>query len=204
MFERLLRVRVVPLLLLLFVTSVRGDDTLWQLLDAREGAAGAFVQELYDEEGELLERATGRYAVLRPHFFRWEIEYPDRQLIVAAGDTLWHYDIDLATATRRTAADSALTPLALLGRDIADLQQRFSVEDLGDQRYLLRPNYPEAGFSSVTLAWRGGEVAAMDVVDRSGQLLRLSLTPDADSAALTPGDFVFEAPPGVEVFGAQS
>ena len=204
MVQSVLQLGTALLLLLLSVTAASGEDTLWQMLDAREGGAGAFIQELYDEEGELLERATGRYAVLRPHFFRWEIEYPDRQLIIAAGDTLWHYDIDLATATKRTTEGSGLTPLALLGRDVADLQQRFSVEDLGNERYRLRPTYPEAGFSSVTLAWARGEVVAMEVVDRSGQLLQLSLDPDEDGATPTPGDFAFEVPRGVEVFGAQS
>jgi hypothetical protein len=33
-----------------------------------------------------MERSSGRYAILRPHFFRWEIDDPDRQRMLVAGD----------------------------------------------------------------------------------------------------------------------
>ena len=73
------------------------EPDVWSRLAAQDQASGRFLQEIYSEEGELLERSSGRYAVLRPGFFRWEIDYPDRQQIIIADDTLWHYDIDLAT-----------------------------------------------------------------------------------------------------------
>ena len=89
---------------------------LYEVPVGKEAASGQFIQELYDEEGELLERSSGRYAILRPGFFRWEIDYPDRQLLLVSGDLFWHYDIDLATATRRkTGDDQSFAPLALLG-----------------------------------------------------------------------------------------
>jgi chaperone LolA len=190
------------LLSLLAGVNAQASERLWQLIGARDAAAGAFLQELYDEEDELLERATGHYAVLRPQYFRWEIDYPDRQRIVVAGDTLWHYDVDLATATRRnTAGSDEFAPLQLLGGEVAELQQRFSVTDLGDDRYRLQPNYPDAGFASVEMGWEDGQLTAMTVLDRSGQRLELSLTPERPAPALSPADFRFSPPEGVEVYG---
>jgi outer membrane lipoprotein carrier protein len=186
---------------LVAVTAPDSEEGLWQRLAGRDAAAGRFLQELYDENGELMERSTGRYAILKPHFFRWEIDDPDRQILLVSGDTLWHYDVDLATATqRRSDAPGAFGPLELLGGDIASLRARFQVEALTADRYRLLPTYPQAGFSAVVLEFDGAELSAMQVRDRSGQRLELALTPEPSGPPLKPGDFDFTAPPGVEVF----
>jgi len=178
-----------------------GNDALWEKLSAFDQTQGKFLQELYSEEGELLERSTGQYAVLKPGFFRWEIEYPDRQRILVGNDVIWHYDIDLATATQRAvrSADEFFA-LDLLTSDSASLKERFEVQALTDNRYRLLPTYPQAGFVAVELGWRDGMLVAMDIRDRSNQQIRLSLTPESDTEALAPADFSFVPPEGVDVF----
>lgn len=177
-----------------------GDD-VWALLASQSQASGSFVQELSDEDGELLERTRGRYAVLRPGFFRWEIQSPDEQLIVVSGTDLWHYDRDLAAATRRdTSQTNEFTPLELLAGDSGELREKFSTEPLGPAKARLMPTFPQAGFASVDITWVGEEVVAMVVVDRSGQTIDLALTPDAAPALLSPADFEFTPPPGVDVY----
>jgi outer membrane lipoprotein carrier protein len=181
--------------------SAGSEPALWALLAAQEQASGRFVQEMHSEEGDLIERSSGRYAVLRPGYFRWEIESPDRQQIFVAGDELWHYDVDLATASRRdTGGGSDFTPLELLGGDTASLRERFSVEQLDEAVFRLIPNYPQAGFSSVELTWSAGEIVAMKIRDRSGQAIQLALTPELGNTPLVPDDFFFEPPEGVDVF----
>jgi len=179
--------------------AAEGGD-VWERLAAHDQAQGSFTQELRDEEGELIERSSGRYAVLRPGFFRWEIESPDRQELVVADGTLWHYDLDLRTVTvREVDPDTQFTALDLLARDRAELAERFSVEPLGDDRFRLLPRFPRAGFGAVVLSWEGTTLAAMDVQQRGGQTLSLALTPDEDGAPLSAEDFAFEVPDGVEV-----
>ncbi|MEL7046553.1 MAG: outer membrane lipoprotein chaperone LolA [Pseudomonadota bacterium] len=176
------------------------DEVLWSRLDAQAQAQGRFLQEVFDENGELLERSSGRYAVLKPGFFRWEIEYPDRQEIVVAQETLWHYDMDLATVTKRSLdADGAFTALDLLARDGSELAERFSVERLEDQSYRLVPRFPQAGFAAVVLSWKGEQIVAMEVTQRGGQRLALALTPEQNPGQLEPADFAFEIPDGVEL-----
>lgn len=182
-------------------TAAEGEARLWNLLAAQEQASGRFMQEIYAEDGELLERSSGRYAVLRPDFFRWEIDYPDRQQIVVAGNVLWHYDIDLAAASRRdTRENSEFNALELLAGDSDELRERFAVEVLGTDSYRLVPRFAQAGFTAVDMSWREGAIVAMEISDRSGQHIRLALTPATDAAALTPADFEFEIPEGVDVY----
>jgi chaperone LolA len=186
-----------------FAAPVRAqtEAQLWTLLDTQSQARGRFLQELYSEDDELLERSSGDYAVLRPDYFRWEIDYPDRQLIVISGHELWHYDIDLAAATRRDTRDNReFTPLELLAGNSEELRERFSVEPMDAGRYRLVPLFAQAGFASVDMTWENGEIVAMAVRDRSGQLISLTLTPEPDAPALSPEDFHFVPPDGVDVY----
>jgi chaperone LolA len=186
---------------LLAATAMADEETLWALLAAQDAASGRFEQALFDEEGELLERSSGSYAVLRPGYFRWEIDNPDRQLLLVSGDTLWHYDIDLETATRRnTGDDSSFAPLELLGGDPETLRARFAVTALAAQHYRLEPTYAGAGFAAVELHWQDDRLQAMVVTDRSGQRMELALQPATHPLALSPADFDFTVPDGVEVF----
>ncbi|MDP5052777.1 MAG: outer membrane lipoprotein carrier protein LolA, partial [Congregibacter sp.] len=140
------------------------SDDVWALLASQTQAVGGFTQELFDEDGVLVERSSGRYAVLRPGFFRWEIESPDRQLIVVSGTQLWHYDIDLAAATRRnTATQNEFTALELLAGDSEELRGRFDVQRLDSSRVRLIPLFSQAGFNSVDIAWEGSAVVGMVV-----------------------------------------
>lgn len=186
-----------------FIASAAfGDaDEVWTLLASQSQASGAFLQELSDEEGVLLERSSGRYAVLRPGFFRWEIESPDQQLIVVSGPQLWHYDIDLGAASRRdTSQSNEFTPLELLAGDSYDLQGRFETEQLAPSLVRLIPTFPQAGFASVDVGWDKGAVVSMSVQDRSGQTIKLTLNPDKNPAVLTAADFEFVPPADVDVY----
>ena len=185
------------------------SSALWARLAGLDQAQGRFEQALYSERGELLERSSGRYALLKPGFLRWDIERPDRQRLVVAAGQIWHYDIDLATATRRALRrGESFSALDLLTADTASLRQRFQVEVLGgnsgensgDQRYRLLPLFPGAEFAVLELTWRDGRLRAMSIRDRSAQRIQLALTPDPAAAPLQPQDFAFELPPGVEVF----
>ena len=185
------------------------NTALWARLAGLDQAQGRFEQALYSERGELLERSSGRYALLKPGFLRWEIERPDRQRLVVAAGQIWHYDIDLATATRRALRrGESFSALDLLTADTASLRQRFQVEVLGDnsgdnsgdQRYRLLPLFPGAEFAVLELTWRDGRLRAMSIRDRSAQRIQLALTPDPAAAPLQAQDFAFEPPPGVEVF----
>ena len=132
--QQCIRLIATATLLLAGVGQVlaQDDSPLWSYLSAQTQAEGRFEQSLYAETGELLEESRGQYRLLRPGYFRWDIEEPDSQLIVVADDELWHYDRDLASATRRNAAEQgSFSALELLAGDGDDLRRRFSVTDLG-------------------------------------------------------------------------
>lgn len=180
--------------------DTRSIDSLWQLVDEQKAVSGRFAQQIYGTDGELMEDSSGYYAVLRPSFFRWQIELPDKQLIVVNEDEFWHYDIDLATATRRTVDDAqAFTPLELLASRSDALKTRFQVELPATGGYRLLPQYPGASFTSLDIVWSEGNIKSLRIDDRSGQRIELTLEPETD-IPLTPAFFEFQPPAEVDVF----
>lgn len=51
-----------------------------------------FVQQVFDERGDLQEELEGQLTLKRPHFLRWETESPDHSVMVADGEAVWYYN----------------------------------------------------------------------------------------------------------------
>ena len=74
-----------------------------------------FIQRVFDERSRVVQSSSGQMLMQKPGKFRWDYRTPAEQIIVADGNRLWAYDVDLAQVTVRKL-DKALgsTPLALL------------------------------------------------------------------------------------------
>lgn len=192
---------------LCLVAGIARSDTaateeLIQLLAAVQQLQGEFRQTQYgDGEAAVSGNSSGRFKLLKPHYVSWEIDSPDQQLIVADGEHLWHFDRDLETVTRRpVAGQQDLSPLQILAGDSSLLREDFAVSGTGQGRFLLEPLDASAAFQSLTLVFVDGQLSAMEVVDRLNQRLFIELLElDAD-APLSPADFAFEPPEGVDLF----
>ncbi len=163
--------------------------------------SGDFEQTLYAEDGDALQVSQGSFALLRPGYLRWEIRSPEAQLLVAAGDVLWHHDIELETATRREISPSDPTsPLTILSGDVSLLQTYYSVEETATNRYMLRPRFPDAEFRQVELVFAQTLPSLLTIVDIAGRSSVIQLSKLNAAAPLTAEDFVFEPPEGVDVY----
>ena len=160
---------------------------------------GDFMQTQYGPNGEVLGESAGRFQLLRPAFFSWEIPSPDSQLIVADDIYLWHYDKDLETLTRRPVTAVAVSPLQVLGGDLAALSDRFDIEGEGDS-YTLRALDADAGFESLSLRFEGNSLVAMEVLDRLQQRIVVMFSAVDLQTLLSADDFAINAPENVDTF----
>ena len=67
----------------------------------------SFIQVVLDENLLALEETSGLLWIARPGRFRWDYESVHAQTIVADGEVLWLYDVELEQVTRR-AQESAI------------------------------------------------------------------------------------------------
>ena len=181
--------------------NVDTEQLIQRLVDVQQ-LQGQFRQTQYaHDEDAVIGKTSGRFKLLKPHYVAWEIDSPDRQLIVADGEHLWHFDRDLETVTRRpVAGQQDLSPLQILAGDTDLLRDRFLVSNTGQGRFRLAPVDDSAAFKALTLVFVNGEISAMEVVDKLNQRLFIELLEVDSRSPLEPSDFRFEPPEGADLF----
>lgn len=164
-----------------------------------------FIQRVYDERSQVVQSSSGQMLMQKPGKFRWNYRTPAEQVIVADGDRLWAYDVDLAQVTVRKL-DKALgsTPLALLS-GAAPIEETFAVGDARSQDgltwYDLEPKQPQPEFKLLRVAFKGDLLVSLELEDGFGQRTRLDFQKLERNPALDPALLQFAPPPGVDVVG---
>ena len=106
-------------------------DQLQQFTGALESLQANFDQEIVDFNGRLIETSSGRIVLMKPDFFRWDYvgEYP--QQIVADGERVWIYDVELEQVSIKAQSSAAAdSPLSVLTKP-ESIDEQFRVTELG-------------------------------------------------------------------------
>jgi outer membrane lipoprotein carrier protein len=182
--------------------GVTATDELLEQLGQISYLRGQFQQRQLDGSDAILAQSSGSFKLLRPFFFSWEISSPDKQLIVANAEYLWHYDIDLQTVTRRPVVGNVeASPLQILGGDESVLREQYAVRRDSEDTFTLTPVDATKGFRQLTVTFEAGVMRQMDIVDRLGQRVVVDFEQVDAQTPLTSSDFEFTPPPGdVDLF----
>ena len=198
----------LPVLLLIApiagFSATSGAHRIQDFFTSLKALEATFEQRLYDEQHELIETASGRFYLHRPRRLRWEYLTPYRQQIVTDGKRIWIYDVDLEQVTVRPLNKTLdYTPAAILIEN-RPFSQDFIVRTLSPKHGLewieLIPRSEDSGFTAIRVAFNSRGLQRMELVDRFGQLTQLQFTNVIQHPSLDAGLFVFEPPPGVDVF----
>jgi outer membrane lipoprotein carrier protein len=152
----------------------------------------------------------GSFEFQRPERFRFIYKKPFEQTIVADGETLWLYDVDLNQVTARKQAQTlGSTPAALIASapNLAAIEADFSLQNAPDrdglQWVLATPKAKDGQLRSVAVGFRaqdkGAVLAALEILDSFGQRSTLSFAKLQINPALDPGLFKFTPPSGVDL-----
>ena len=182
--------------------GVTATDQLLEQLDRISYLQGQFQQRQLDGSDAILAESSGSFKLLRPFFFSWEISSPDKQLIVANAEYLWHYDIDLQTVTRRPVVGNVeASPLQILGGDESVLREQYAVRRDSEDTFTLTPVDATKGFRQLTVTFEAGVMRRMDIVDRLGQRVVVDFEQVDAQTPLTSSAFEFTPPSGdVDLF----
>ena len=199
---------------LLALCAMAAQATGLEALDAfikntRSGRA-QFVQQVTSppKEGHIgrVRNSSGSFEFLRPNRFRFVFKKPLEQVIVADGQTLWLYDVDLAQATARKQAQAlGSTPAALIASatDLRAMEAEFELSNAapseGQAWVLARPRSKDGGLQSVRIGFKGGTLATLEILDSFGQRSVMQFTQFEANAPLDNALFQFKPPAGVDV-----
>ena len=107
------------LILVVLAPMAQATEDTWPL-EGQNTASGTFRQSVVDINGAVASSSTGRFAALKPHHFRWEIESPDRQLLIATPEAFWQWDKDLDVVVLRDAPEIEDLPISAIWNGTVD------------------------------------------------------------------------------------
>lgn len=180
------------------VTSGRADFTQVVTAPAREGQVGRS------------KKSTGTFEFSRPNRFRFVYAKPFEQTIVADGQTLWLYDVDLNQVTaRKQAAVLGSTPAALIAAapDLRTLQAEFSLEPAPDKNgfewLVATPKTKDGQLQNVRVGFKSGAsvptLSVLEILDNFGQLSVLTFGNVEVNPGLPASTFQFKPPAGTDL-----
>jgi outer membrane lipoprotein carrier protein len=150
--------------------------------------------------------SSGSFEFSRPNRFKFIYKKPFEQSIVADGQTLWLYDVDLNQVTARKQADVlGSTPAALIASaaDTKSLQAEFTLSaapDQGGLEWLLAtPKSKDSSLQTVRVGFKNNALAALEILDSFGQRSVITFSNLQTNVALDAGSFQFKPPAGADV-----
>lgn len=159
-----------------------------------------------DGQAARTKTSSGTFAFSRPGRFKFVYRKPFEQTIVADGQTLWLYDVDLNQVSARSqAAVLGSTPAALIASapDLHALQADFSLQSAPDLDGLewvqATPKASESSLQSVRIGFKEGTLAVLEILDSFGQRSRISFSALVLNSGVEASAFAFKPPPGADL-----
>lgn len=182
-----------------------GSERLNQFVQAVDSFQAHFSQTVIDPQGAVVEEAEGQFQLQRPGKFRWDYEQPYPQQIVADGQHIWFYDVDLEQVTVKSQLETlADTPASLLSGEQLPAD-KYLIRDLpsadGLQWVELLPKDTDSNFKAITLAFSADSLQQMIMQDSFDQRTRLVFTQVRKNLRFADDTFSFTPPEGVDVVG---
>ena len=180
-----------------------GLEQLREFLEQTRSARGAFTQKVLRASGQTLESTSGQFAFTRPGKFRWDVQRPFEQLMVADGEQLWFYDKDLNQVTIRKLGDAlGSTPAAILFGS-SELDKGFTLKALDERDGVAwveaLPKSTEQGFDRIAIGLRDGLPVAMEVRDAFGRTSMFAFSGIERNAQIEPQSFSFTPPQDADI-----
>ena len=187
-----------------------GMDSLEAFVKSAKSGRADFTQVVTapgkNGEAPRTKTSSGTFEFSRPHRFRFNYRKPFEQSIVADGQTLWLYDVDLNQVTARKQAQVlGSTPAALIASspDLGALKKDFTLEAVPDRDGLqwvqATPKVKDGQLHTVQVGFRGDALEALDILDSFGQRSVISFSKLELNGPIPADSFQFKPPKGVDV-----
>ncbi|HEU5296037.1 MAG TPA: outer membrane lipoprotein chaperone LolA [Burkholderiaceae bacterium] len=195
---------VLAVLAMLACGTTRADsvDLLRDFANNVKSGRAAFTQTVTSVDGAKKKDSSGQFEFARPNRFRFSYAKPFEQQIVADGQKVWLYDVDLNQVTVRPMAQAlGATPAALLAGGTLDKEFDLKAAPPADGLEWVQatPRVKEGSIQSLRVGFKGGALAALEIVDGFGQRSRLSFSALEQNIKLPDSTFQFTPPKGADV-----
>ncbi|MCX7117183.1 MAG: outer membrane lipoprotein chaperone LolA [Legionellales bacterium] len=178
------------------------SEHLQSKLNAIRTMSASFSQVVNAGKREV-SRSSGTMALSRPGRFRWQTKTPMAQWVIADGQRLWIYDVDLEQVTVKKQENGLGGTAALFLSGYGDTVTRdFNVTarpEGNKESFDLLSKSSKANFVRVKLMFVGAELHALELFDQLGQHTFVTLSHIKSNPKLASALFKFKPPKGVDV-----
>lgn len=178
---------------------------LAKLLNSVRTMRAGFTQTVVDGHGKAIQTSYGRMAMERPGKFRWEVQKPIPQLIIANDTRLWIYDPDLQQVTIRALKHATADTPALLLSDVDTvLDKEYSVKTMdknmsGWKWFQLQPRSQDNMFAAIEMGFNHDQIMEMHLQDHLGHTTQIKFKNPEINKTLSSTLFVYKAAANVDV-----
>jgi outer membrane lipoprotein carrier protein len=186
------------------LVSAAGIEQLKAFWANTQTAQGTFTQSVVAKSGRKPQHSTGIFMLARPGKLRWSYEKPYKLLLVADGEKLWTYDIDLNQVTiSKMQKTLGASPAALLTGESLDKHFKLSEAGAADGLEIVDavPKDADGTFARVRIGLSNNLPRLMEVQDNFGQTTTLLFTEFQPNPPLSKEAFRFVPPKGADVVG---
>ena len=199
---------LTPVVLALIAMPAFAQSAEQRLSDALanlDNLTAEFKQTVLDDSKRIVQQSSGTLAIQRPGKFSWIYTEPYEQRIIADGEELWIYDVDLDQVTVRPMETALATaPIMILMRD-KEIGSEFDISEVGQRKFLywveLKPKSQDIDYTNVYIGIEKGAVKAMELRDKFGQSTQIVFDNLRVNVVHKPATFKFVPPEGVDVYG---
>jgi len=197
-----------------FSAQASGLESLESFIKTVKSGRASFVQTATSpaKAGQVarVKTSSGTFEFIRPNRFRFLYQKPFEQSIVADGQTVWLFDVDLNQVTARKQVQvMGSTPIALIASapDLRALQVEFLIAEIpatdktneGLQWVLATPRSKDNALRSVRIGFKGNTLAVLEMEDSFGQQSVLRFSGFEVNSGLDAASFAFKPPAGADV-----
>ena len=208
------RIAIVFVTALASLSWAGGLDSLESFVKNVKTGRADFIQVVTSpaREGQAprVKTSSGTFEFSRPSRFKFAYSKPFEQTIVADGQTLWLFDVDLNQVTARKQAQTlGSTPAALIAAapNVQALQADFTLADAPDvggmQWVSATPKSKDGQLQTVRVGFLGSDktasLSALEIVDSFGQRSVLTFSKFEVNPRLTADAFDFKPPKGADL-----
>jgi outer membrane lipoprotein carrier protein len=185
-----------------YALSQTPGELLQDKLNAISTMTADFSQTVKAKKKEV-SRSSGTMALQRPGRFRWKTAEPMEQLIIADGQKMWIYDIELeqVTVKKQEKGLGGTAALFLSGYD-NKVTKDFEVTEKDDGQLMvfdLNAKAPKENFQRIKLIFKKEQLIGLDLYDQLGQITYVKLSHIKMNEKLQEKIFQFKPPKGVDV-----
>lgn len=176
---------------------------LTQLLSHYKTYQANFKQQTFYNNNQKPELSYGRLYMERPGKFRWEVKKPMKQVVIANGNQLWVYDVELQQVTQQNLdKNKTNNPAVLLSGDVSKLIKQYEVTKVtvdGISWFQLKPRSSDSNFSLVRMHFKNQKLVEIWVKNKLDQVSLFQFFDIQLNVVLNSSLFNFKPPPGVDV-----